>query len=716
MIKRIIAVMSALTLAVGLLPVVSADEVTSTKPEITVVAKRITGEDNYMEISLEVNGDYEDYSSVGAVLQYDPSLIVPTTWDDEATAVDMSESTSWATRRALPTLGKDTWTTHTALTYIESKTDETTHLTTKTGYLYLGAEYPGIVPNNATDPSATADPSATPTPTRTPTVTPTPDPKATPDPDQHQNPVVVARFTYADENAKKKIEDQWTSAWDNDWTQNKVLTIASDDISSTSPAQFGFTIYKADFSMKGYQYDYTDSVLETSEQAINKDIEIVLGQGKSAKSGGLSLNDIYVTMFYDWDDSLIGTLTCGVGEDATESVNDYVKEKFIHPDLQTNTNYSSKERTDNYRGEYPNTGPNSTDPTKPGGTGTVTNGSDYPLTNKLEYCFAGKTIHADAPYAGGWTKVSASNMSDTWTALDNATTFDLMPELGADGNPVDSSQTKPDMESFDFSDVTTDDIDGGTLMVKAVYIPGTNLNEAADGTNNSFYTVSDYIKYECTGSVTASAGIYPITFQYQRINSAGNGVTRLKEGKVRTDIMQNGASSSFTMSVDITSSERFDVYLTPSKAVNTVEYFLVDTYGVNVITGAQASGKNDHGIFKSVDDNRTGFIVVGSINRLVTAAYNNASNINKTDWTTINYIILNDIGLKASAKSSAKFNALTANAAKTKLLNGIKAAMAADADLSSITWYQLQYFICTSGKYADADTAKTYCEENCTWL
>ena len=330
MIKRIVAVMSALALAVGLLPTVLADEVTSTKPEITVVAKRITGEDNYMEISLEVNGDYEDYSSVGAVLQYDPSLIVPTTWDDEATAVDMSESTTWATRRALPTLGKDTWTTHTALTYIESKTDTATNQTTKTGYLYLGAEYPGVVPNNTTDPSATADPDATPTPTKTPTVTPTPDPKATPDPDQHQNPVVVARFTYADENAKKKIEDQWTSAWDSDWTQNKVLTIASDDVSSVSPAQFGFMIYKADFSMKGYQYDYTDSVLETSEQAANKDIEIVLGQGKSEKSGGLSLNDIYVTMFYDWDDSLIGTLTCGVGEDATESVNDYVKEDAIY--------------------------------------------------------------------------------------------------------------------------------------------------------------------------------------------------------------------------------------------------------------------------------------------------------------------------------------------------------------------------------------------------
>ena len=582
--------MSALALAVGLLPTVLADEVTSTKPEITVVAKRITGEDNYMEISLEVNGDYEDYSSVGAVLQYDPSLIVPTTWDDEATAVDMSESTAWATRRALPTLGKDTWTTHTALTYIESKTDTATNQTTKTGYLYLGAEYSGVVPNNSTDPSATADPDATPTSTKTPTVTPTPDPKATPDPDQHQNPVVVARFTYADENAKKKIEDQWTSAWDSDWTQNKVLTIASDDVSSVSPAQFGFTIYKADFSMKGYQYDYTDSVLETSEQAANKDIEIVLGQGKSAKAGGLSLNDIYVTMFYDWDDSLIGTLTCGVGEDATESVNDYVKEKFIHPDLQTNTNYSSKERTDNYRGEYPHAGPNSTDPTTPGGTGTVTNGSDYPLTNKLEYCFAGKTIHADAPYAGGWTKVSASNMSDTWTALDNATTFDLMPELGADGNPVDSSQTKPDMESFDFSDVTTDDIDGGTLVVKAVYTPGTLLN----GNDSSYYSAIGPITYDAIGALTN--GVYSIKFNYRRINDKGYGVTRIKEAKIRMALMQEGASSDTYMSVDVENSDNFRVEMIPTDAVKTVGYSLFDVYSENIMTGVRASVDNGLGI------------------------------------------------------------------------------------------------------------------------
>lgn len=702
--------MSALALAVGLLPTVLADEVTSTKPEITVVAKRITGEDNYMEISLEVNGDYEDYSSVGAVLQYDPSLIVPTTWDDEATAVDMSESTTWATRRALPTLGKDTWTTHTALTYIESKTDTATNQTTKTGYLYLGAEYPGVVPNNATDPSATADPDATPTPTKTPTVTPTPDPKATPDPDQHQNPVVVARFTYADENAKKKIEDQWTSAWDSDWTQNKVLTIASDDVSSVSPAQFGFTIYKADFSMKGYQYDYTDSVLETSEQAANKDIEIVLGQGKSAKSGGLSLNDIYVTMFYDWDDSLIGTLTCGVGEDATESVNDYVKEKFIHPDLQTNTNYSSKERTDNYRGEYPHAGPNSTDPTTPGGTGTVTNGSDYPLTNKLEYCFAGKTIHADAPYAGGWTKVSASNMSDTWTALDNATTFDLMPELGADGNPVDSSQTKPDMESFDFSDVTTDDIDGGTLVVKAVYTPGTWLNNGG-----SFYSFKGPVKYSTLSTtITNTAAVYAIDFECRRVNSKGYGVSRGENPKVNMLLTQEGAKKSSNVSLDIENKDVFDVRLTPDRFVTSVGYKLIDTSGRNIITGVEISSENDLDSAKKpfylVDDTYTGFKIQSTINKVTELVLDGKK-------ASVTYIMITDIGL---SKNASKFTAYTSRDVNATLRNNLeKFIKAAKADtgeeIPKLTYYQFQWAVLHTGTYLKADDAETQCKATYVW-
>lgn len=706
--------MSALTLAMGLLPTVLADEVTSTKPEITVVAKRITGEDNYMEISLEVNGDYEDYSSVGAVLQYDPSLIVPTTWDDEATAVDMSESNTWSTRRALPTLGKDTWTTHTALTYIESKTDTATNQTTKTGYLYLGAEYPGVVPNNATDPSATADPDATPTPTKTPTVTPTPDPKATPDPDQHQNPVVVARFTYADENAKKKIEDQWTSAWDSDWTQNKVLTIASDDVSSVSPAQFGFTIYKADFSMKGYQYDYTDSVLETSEQATNKDIEIVLGQGKSAKSGGLSLNDIYVTMFYDWDDSLLGTLTCGVGEDATESVNDYVKEKFIHPDLQTNTNYSSKERTDNYRGEYPHAGPNSTDPTTPGGTGTVTNGSDYPLTNKLEYCFAGREFHVGAPFAGGWTKVDASKMSDTWTAIDKFTTFGLMPELDSNGNPVDSSQTKPDIESFDFSNVTNDDLDGGTLTVKAVYEPGTMLDAGSIG--DSHYIMDDDINYDLLTEISGEDTVFGISSKYYRINKEGYGVTRAHTPKTAMYMTQDGASQSTVVSAEAENGEMINFELSPSYHVAAIDYQLVDIYNANILTGAKISDMNDKTI-KNIDGLTGGFVFKALWPKLLQNIYDITYG-GTTRWD-FDAATLNMLQLKNATNQGDFSTAAHINAAKTYLKKYIGFAINDGQDWRTLTYYQIQYAICgkasTAAKYKNAAECETYCKQNYSW-
>ena len=469
--------------------------------------------------------------------------------------------------------------------------------------------------------------------------------------------------------------------------------------------------------MKGYQYDYTDSVLETSEQATNKDIEIVLGQGKSAKSGGLSLNDIYVTMFYDWDDSLIGTLTCGVGEDVTESVNDYVKEKFIHPDLQTNTNYSSKERTDNYRGEYPHTGPNSTDPTTPGGTGTVTNGSDYPLTNKLEYCFAGKTIHADAPYAGGWTKVSASNMSDTWTALDNATTFDLMPELGADGNPVDSSQTKPDMESFDFSDVTSDDIDGGTLIVKAVYIPGTWLDMAKDGTPDAFYVVSDYLEYNSVGVIAEDEATYTIDYQYYRINHDGYGVTRAKDPKVRMDITPNNVSKSFAMSIDIANKDVIPVQLLTSKAVDQLDYKLLDCYGTDLLNGTDKSESDGLGVFKAVTDDKKGYIYIATFKRLIDMAYDSIKGTDTVSWNSYTSLALfKDLDLRINKKGAYGTSTANLNNYKKRALACVQNVMNANGGAypDDITYYQLQYQIATN-KYLSASEAETFCKANYSW-
>lgn len=743
MIKRILASITALTLAIGLLPIVYADDpsadagTASAGPEVTVVGKRITGDDTYFEISLEVNGDYEDYSSVGVVLQYDPELIVPAeSWDDGAAAADMSGCTSWATRRALPTLGKDTWTTHTALTYIEETTDDASGAVTKTGYLYLGAEYPGVLPNNS-NAYATPDPDATPAPTDETVSTPVPTPQVTPDPsDPYNNPVVVARFMYASDTAKAEIEQRWTSAWNADWTQNEILTIASNDISLKSPAQFGFAYYYSDFTMKGFEYAAVSanptataapSFLDANEKAQSGDIEIILTEGKSAKSGGLSLSDIYVVLFYDWDDSLLGTFTCGVGVDSSADINEYVKTKFIHPELQNNTNYSSTARIDNYRGEYPSAGPNSTDPTTPGGTGSVTDGGDYPLTNKLEYCFAGRDFYTDAdgnplPFVGGWTKVAADTMEDTWTALDGSENFaqkadldgDEIADVDADGNFLDANGNVIDMVSVDFSDVTANDLENGTLSVKAVYTPGEMLDIP-----NNFYTTGDSAEVESIGTISNTDGTYRITFQYKRINSSGYGVSRARELKTRMDTTQNGATLSFPMAADVENNEVIDVEFTPSKAVQNINYKLVDVYGTNLLSGSDRSASNGLGVFEAITSDRTGFIFQATKKRLIQTAYNSVKGINTKEWTTdITFSVLQDLDLRATAAGTVIANVALANAAKVKLLNCIRTAInsyySGECPLD-LTYYQLQYFILLN-KYADATTAETYCKTNCTWL
>lgn len=747
MIKRILASITALTLAIGLLPIVYADDpsadagTASAGPEVTVVGKRITGDDTYFEISLEVNGDYEDYSSVGVVLQYDPELIVPAeSWDDGAAAADMSGCTSWATRRALPTLGKDTWTTHTALTYIEETTDDAGGAVTKTGYLYLGAEYPGVLPNNS-NAYATPDPDATPAPTDETVSTPVSTPQVTPDPsDPYNNPVVVARFMYASDTAKAEIEQRWTSAWNADWTQNEILTIAPNDISLKSPAQFGFAYYYSDFTMKGFEYAAVSanptataapSFLDANEKAQSGDIEIILTEGKSAKSGGLSLSDIYVVLFYDWDDSLLGTFTCGVGVDSSADINEYVKTKFIHPDLQNNTNYSSTARIDNYRGEYPSAGPNSTDPTTPGGTGSVTDGGDYPLTNKLEYCFAGRDFYTDAdgnplPFVGGWTKVAADTMEDTWTALDGSENFaqkadldgDEIADVDADGNFLDANGNVIDMVSVDFSDVTANDLDGGTMMVKAVYTPGENLGKGIDGSDNK-YTIPETATYEALSDITDDT-IYGINFQYKRINSLGYGVERARKPAVKMDLTQIGASGSTSIQINVVNDDVIDVQLTPSYQVDTVGYALKETYDATVVSGGSLSSENGdpviNGVYKRNDGLEGGFVFESEWSLVLDcmkSLYDGSSTA-----VTINQYTMQHLNLKRLASGTEFTTQALVTAKKTYLKNCMTKAVAdygsVDAAMENLTYYQLQYFL-IKNSYLSADDAKTQCETLYSW-
>lgn len=300
-------------------------------------------------------------------------------------------------------------------------------------------------------------------------------------------------------------------------------------------------------------------------------------------------------------------------------------------------------------------------------------------------------------------------MSDTWTALNNATTFDLMPELGADGNPVDSSQTKPDMESFDFSDVTTDDIDGGTLVVKAVYTPGTNL----DFNGDRYYSAIGSLQYALVTS-NATSSTYSISFEYRRVNKLGYGVTRPRDLGVKMDITQVGASASTALAVTAKNQEIVPVVLTPTNAVSTVGYQLKDIYNSDVITGAYESEAN------AVDgklielQGAEGVIFKFTASTYLEQAYNDfvvtgSAVTNSNAWKVD---VFNALKVKRTTAAGAISTAAQRKNATQAVVNCIKGAIADGKDYHDLTWYQIQYSILySSTPYVSADVAKAEIEK-----
>ena len=704
----------------------------------------------------------------------------------------MKDNDSWATRRALPTLGKDTWSSHIALAYQTATvydTDGTTVITPAKGYLYLGAEYPGETPSTA-EPAAAGDSGSgdsgsgdggtTPTDTETPA-------------DPYTNPVVVARFMYAAPTkypsgtaeeitaeraaTKTALETAWTTGnWDDDWTINKILTIAPDDIALESPAQFPFAYYGADFSERAYMKTFptpapttgvtatpaavhtvfaSGSRIAEADRLTKDDIEIVLGQGASAKlTGGLSLSDIFVIVFLDWDDTIIGTMTAGLNGESTDvvtDVNSYVKQKLIYPSLRdlpydTMTDEDLHSRENSYRGEYPFSGPVGTteaELTASYGNDTVEDGPTYPVTNKLEYTLAGKKIFDDAPFAGGWTKVitqdidydaentkaialgesepypgliaklSPRSMGNTWTALDKGVLLEKMPLLNSSGEVVDDSGTplavQPTIQdnpvySFDFSSIKTSEIDDGVIYVKAVYETGTNINGNSDNTYHTFGPLNVYYISESGGSYT-----YAIEYQYKRINRFGYGPARLKKPGVGMTILPLGGTNSTTLGVFPENSDTIDVQLTPSDAIETVDYVLRETYNDNVITGGARSERS-----------KLGQVTIGGpygkayndiAKPILEAAYDYSHGVDppSTTWLTAEDIFA--MKLSSDEYGSEYTSAKQRRTCQTVLMDLVTNADTQGVDYTTLSWYQIQYACCNGGAYASNTKAKKYCDK-----
>jgi len=116
----------------------------------------------------------------------------------------------------------------------------------------------------------------------------------------------------------------------------------------------------------------------------------------------------------DWDSAPIGELYIPeTWADARAVVNWFTAVNMIHPQLWEGADINSIARTDTYRGKYPHVGPKAQG-------GTVEDGEDYPLTNKLDYVFykhpTKKTVNADGSitWTPSVTDQAPAPISDPW--------------------------------------------------------------------------------------------------------------------------------------------------------------------------------------------------------------------------------------------------------------------------------------------------------------
>lgn len=239
------------------------------------------------------------------------------------------------------------------------------------------------------------------------------------------------------------------------------------------------------------KYSYFHNLLKVESKTLNFNYVNQLTYRKPAGSTGV------MVLYYDWDDKLIGTQVVSPKGDVRAQVNEYVEKNFIHPDLRTgsyidaaggdvalllgNSDYvnlvDSLARDETYRGKYAYTVGEDTNTAKMFGPDSAQPGSEYPLTNKLDYVFYrrvnriseqtytlnGKTVTdryvtvssvADAangdaalyPYVNGWAVVEdtsdrnrlawqvrrdALKTEDTWTTFGVGELTGLKPGYNA---------------------------------------------------------------------------------------------------------------------------------------------------------------------------------------------------------------------------------------------------------------------------------------------
>lgn len=338
------------------------------QPEITIVGSTIKGSDEYFELTLEVNSNGVGFSTVGTVLQYDSSVIVPVAWDEQGTEIPLGGTSDWQNIAAVPSVADTRVSGKTALTYKDGESSA--------GYLYLGSEMPL--------PDCSAAPVVQPS-----------DPSASPIPDPNIVRTVTVRFKYvgtgADADAilaarqasKQKVIDNFAAGSKN------IVTLAPDAVAAGSPAGQS-VVYSADESMTEFYYTQDDSTtvglkygtLLTAAPGIELELD---AESANAGGGGADPANFAPLVFFDWDETtLLGSMVVD-GSAPKADIDEYMN-SFALSKLPVE-HFSLSDMCD-----YDTT----TDADKTAAYNNTTYDANYPLTSHDGYTF-GKWIDFDGP-------------------------------------------------------------------------------------------------------------------------------------------------------------------------------------------------------------------------------------------------------------------------------------------------------------------------------
>ena len=430
-------------------------------------------------------------------------------------------------------------------------------------------------------------------------------------------------------------------------------------------------------------------------------------------------------LYYDYTNKLIGAQTVLPG-DARVAVNTYVERNFIHPDLRYSEHVNDANRTDymdslerfyTYRGTYPAEGPD--------GSTVVDNGTEYPLTNKLDYKYYTRytaseetedgtvwstqpmgTVTdpavADLPYQNGWAVIDdLNNIENVWT------TFGV-GELGACDPASGSFTTKGESSYFHLADFSQLE-NGQVLYVKACYEPGEDLKK------DEFYQAITEPTYERYGDKsTTDGGVYAISFSYARVNADGYGVSRMRQPSVRIDYVpdvEGVAQKPFSVGIDVENEDTFEVLFTPSSALMSMEYSLRDkklyvatrsqTVAYNFYTGSERA---QTGNLQDIYDNfnytehqypehlgSMGFVTVSTFNQIAKLCFEALKTGDQTDVNA--YITLDtikDMNWKKNAFGE-EYEAWDILEVRAKLMSAYREATA--KGMETLDWHQIQYHL-----------------------